>query len=218
MIDVIIIKNANLYEFAYILRLKGGNMSLNEKALKLIEVAKKEFIKKDISLISQQCIGGVIYHDMEMQFLSPTINLYLESQDFLKLVENLTFYMEIPIKIKKENDLIIGYLNDIKIIFLHYNEEEKAKEKWEERKKRIKWDKIFVICTDRDGFDNKCFERFKKLKYPKALITRNEEWKNEEFCVYLEKYKNDKFIPDTIPTRDFYQNNKIIELLNKAYN
>lgn len=192
--------------------------NLDKKALEYIEAAKKEFIKKDISLISQQCIGGVIYHDMEMKFLSPTINLYLEPRDFLEMVENLKFYMEVPIKVRKEAGLVIGYLNHLRVIFLHYDQVEVAKEKWEERKKRINWDKIFVICTDRDGFDNECFQRFKKLKYPKALITRNEEWKNEDFCVYLEKYKEDDFIPDTIPTRDFYEKNKIIQLLNKAYN
>lgn len=191
---------------------------LDKRALNYIEIAKKEFIKKEMTLISQQCIGGVIYHDMEMEFLSPTINLYLEPRDFLEMIENLKVYMDIPIKITKENGLIIGYLNDLRIIFLHYKKEEEAKEKWEERKKRIKWDKLFIICTDRDGFDDECFERFKRLKYPKALITRNEKWKDEEFCVYLEKYKNDDFIPDTIPTRDFYEGNKIIKLLNNAYN
>ena len=43
---------------------------------------------------------------------------------------------------------------------------------------------------DRDGFGNEEFERFKNLKYPKALITGNEKWKDEEFVIYLPKYKN----------------------------
>ena len=190
---------------------------LNENALKYIEEAKKIFQKKQISFISQQCIGGVIYHDMEMQFLSPTINLYLNPQDFLEMVENLENYMTLPINMKIEDGKIIGYIGKLRIIFLHYDDLEIAKQKWEERKKRILYDKLFIICTDRDGFDQKCFERFKKIKYPKALVTRNEKWKDEEFCVYLEKYKKEEYIPDTIPTREFYEKNQIIKLINKAY-
>lgn len=191
---------------------------LEECAYEYIENARKVFVKKQISLISQQCIGGVIYHDMEMKFLSPTINLYLDAKDFIKMVENLQYYMSLPIKVENQDGKIVGFLEDLKIIFLHYDEVETAKEKWEERKQRILWDKLFIICTDRDGFDDECFERFKNLKYPKVLVTRNEKWKDEDFCVYLEKYKNEDFIPDTIPTREFYEQNQIIKILNQAYN
>lgn len=190
---------------------------LSEEALEYINKAKESFKIKDISIISQQCIGGVIYHDMEMKFLSPTINLYLEANDFIEMIENLEEYMKMPINIKEENGLVMGELGKLRVIFLHYDKVDEAKEKWEERKKRILWDKIFIICTDRDGFDEECFERFKKLKYPKALITRNSKWKDEEFCVYLEKYCSEEYIPNTIPTREFYEKNKIIDLLNKAY-
>lgn len=188
---------------------------LDEKAKTIIKNAKKEFKQSKISLIAQQCIGGVIYHDMEMQFLSPTINLYFESKDFIKFIENIKYYIDLPIKIVEENEKIIGYLDDVKIIFLHYSSIEEAKTKWEERKKRILWDKIFIICTDRDGFNEDCFKRLKKIKYPKALITRNTKWKDEEFVIYLEQYKNEEYVPDTIPKREFYKSNKIIQLINK---
>lgn len=188
---------------------------LEEKNKRIIEKAKKKFKNKPISLISQQCIGGVIYHDMEMQFLSPTINLYFEAKDFIKFVEKLKYYINLPIKVTKIEDKIIGYLDDIKIIFLHYKTIEDAKTKWEERKKRILWNKLFIICTDRDGFDEECFIKLKKLNYPKALITRNAKWKKEDFVIYLEQYQEEKYVPDTIPKREFYQENKIIKLINK---
>lgn len=190
---------------------------LSQNAIKYINQAKEIFNGKELSIISQQCIGAVIYHDMGMKFLSPTVNLYLEAKDFIQMVEDLETYMSLPIKVKKENDLIVGELDKLRVIFLHYHTIEEAKTKWEERKSRIIWDKIFIICTDRDGFDEECFEKFKKLKYPKALITRNPDWKDEDFCVYLEKYSNFDHIPDTVGTREFYEKNKIIELLNKAY-
>jgi len=190
---------------------------LSNQALEYINQAKKQFNNKEISIISQQCIGGVIYHDMGMKFLSPTINLYLEAKDFIEMVENLEEYMKLPLGMKIENDRIVGKLGKLRVIFRHYDDMQIAKSKWEERKERIIWDKIFIIATDRDGFDDECFERFKKLKYPKALVTRNSKWKDEDFCIYLEQYSNEAFILDTIPNREFYKDNKIIDLLNEAY-
>lgn len=188
---------------------------LEQEAIQKIEEARKCFKPRPISIISQQCIGGVIYHDMGMQFLSPTINLYFEAKDFIKFVENLKHYMNVAIDVKEEEGKIIGYLEDIRINFLHYKEVELAKAKWEERAKRILWNKIFVICTDRDGFDEQCFKRFEALPYKKALITRNKKWKDKDFCIYLNQYEKEDYIPDTIPKREFYIDNKIINLLNK---
>lgn len=186
---------------------------LEESAIQKIEIAKQLCHKEPMTLISQQCIGGVIYHDMGMKFLSPTINLYFPAKDFIKFVKNIKYYVELPLKIVEEEP-IVGYLEDVKMVFLHYTSAKEAKEKWEERRKRILWEKIFVIATDRDGFDEECFQEFKKLPYPKALITRNPNWK-EEFVIYLKEYQNQECIPDIIPKREFYEENKIIELINR---
>lgn len=188
---------------------------LEKEAIGKIEEARKSFKPRPISIISQQCIGGVIYHDMGMKFLSPTINLYFEAKDFIKFVENLKYYMKQEIEVKEEDGKIIGYLKDVRIIFLHYKNEEEARVKWKERSKRIVWDEIFIICTDRDGFNEECFKKFEELPYNKALITRNKKWENKDFCIYLKQYKEEEYIPDTIPKREFYRDNKIIMLLNK---
>ena len=37
---------------------------LEQEAIQKIEEARKCFKPRPISIISQQCIGGVIYHDM----------------------------------------------------------------------------------------------------------------------------------------------------------
>lgn len=187
---------------------------LDEKAISKIEEARRLFIKKDISFISQNCIGGVIYHDMEMKFLTPTINLYLDAKDFIKFVNNLDYYLNKDL-VMIDADVITGVIDDITLYFLHYNNSEEAFSKWNERKNRIIKDNIFVIQTDRDGFDDELFEEFKKIKYPKVLITCNEKWKNEKFVIYLDNYKNEECVLDTIPLREFYKDNKIIRLINE---
>ena len=181
---------------------------------KSIENARKEFYAKDITFISQNCIGGIIYHDMGMRFNSPTINLYFLANDFIKFVENLEHYININLIMKENTNIVTGILDDIEIYFLHYKTNDEALEKWNERKKRINWNNIFIIQTDRDGFDENSFKRFKNIKYPKVLITRNENWKDEEFVIYLSNHKNEESVPDTIPKREFYLDNKIIKLIN----
>lgn len=191
---------------------------MKKSVLRKIEKIKSKIKENDYSFISQNCIGGVIYKDIGKQFLSPTINLYFDAKDFIKFVNNLEEYLKKEINIYTENGVIVGELDDIKLYFLHYHQEEEAKEKWNIRKNRILKENIFVICTDRDGFDQKCFEDFRKIKYPKVLITRNEDWKDEEFVIYLPKYKNCKYIPDTIPDREFYRYYKITKLINNVQN
>ena len=36
----------------------------------------------DITLITRDCIGGILYHQLGRKFLSPTINLFLTPTDF----------------------------------------------------------------------------------------------------------------------------------------
>lgn len=182
---------------------------------KIININKLNFKQKNISFISQNCIGGVIYHDMEQKFLSPTINLYFSAKDFIKFVTKIEYYLKIDLKIIDENP-ITGLLDDIKIYFLHYNSKDEAITKWNERKLRINKEKIFVICTDRDGFNDKCFEEFKNIKYNKALITCNKKWKDYDFTIYLEQYRELECVPDTIPKREFYNNTELIKLINEV--
>lgn len=188
----------------------------DERILKKIEEAKELFNVENISFISQNCIGGVIYHDMGLKFLTPTINLYFMANDFIKFVENLEYYMNLELVMREDTKVVTGVLGDIEIYFLHYHTNEEALSKWNERKTRIAYDKIFVIQTDRDGFDDDSFERFKNIKYHKALVTRNEKWKDEEFVIYILRYKDEECVPDTIPEREFYIDNKIINLINKS--
>ena len=189
--------------------------ALSQNAIQIIERVKKIYDVENISFISQNCIGGIIYHDMEQKFLTPTINLYLMANDFVKFVENLEYYLNQELIMLDGTEVVTGKIDDLEIYFLHYHSNEEALNKWNDRKQRINFEKIFVIQTDRDGFDDDTFTRFKRLSYPKALITGNEKWKDEEVVIYLSQYKDDECIPDTIPEREFYKDDKIINLINK---
>ena len=180
-------------------------------------IVKKKVNISDVSLISQNCVGGVIYHDVKQKFLSPTINLFILPKDFIKFVNNLDYYLSLTPKVEMGKDYPIGTLGDVKINFMHYSSPQEALEKWEERKQRVNFDKIFVILVERDGFDDEDFKEFLKIKYPKILFTRNEKYISNN-SVYLKKFKNEKELPDIIPGRYMYKNMTLVKLVNKIFN
>ena len=54
---------------------------------------KKELKNKDFTILSCNCAAGIIYHRYDHPFLSPTINLWIEQNEFLKFVSNLDYYL-----------------------------------------------------------------------------------------------------------------------------
>lgn len=40
-------------------------------------INRKRLKNTDFSLITNNCVGGIISHDMHLQFRSPTVNLFL---------------------------------------------------------------------------------------------------------------------------------------------
>lgn len=157
----------------------------------------------DVSIISMNCYGGILYHDCNSRFLSPTIDLYFDPSDFIKFVNNLELYLSETPRVVMGEKFPIGSIENVKLFFMHYSTPEEALRKWEERKKRVNWDKIFVIVADRNGFTDKDFEDFKKIKYPKFLITNREKYKCGD-SVFIKKYANKGELPDVIPGRYMY--------------
>ena len=129
---------------------------------------------KDFTIFSCNCTGGVLYHDLNMKFLSPTINMYMVCEDFIKFCENPKHYLSLEMEEYKGDivrDYPIATLGDITLFLVHYESIGEAAKKWNRRKARINWDNIFVIGTDRDGFNEELSNRFDLLPYKKVLFT-----------------------------------------------
>lgn len=146
-----------------------------------INSQKRQLQNTDFTIISSNCIGGIIYKDLNMRFTSPTINLFFKPKDFLKFCLNLEYYLSLEIKntYDKDKKYPVGILDDVKIYFMHYSNFTEAKECWDRRKKRVNLDNIIVIMVDRDGFTLNDLEEFKKIKYKKILLT-NKKLKNDD--------------------------------------
>lgn len=112
---------------------------------------RKDFKEKRFTILSNNCVGGVIYHQIGCPFDSPLINTKLVEADFFKFVNNLKEYIDGELI---EIDSNLSYpvaqltakdLDPITIYFVHYKNFEVAKKKWNERIKRIDFDNIFIV-------------------------------------------------------------------------
>lgn len=141
---------------------------------------KKRLHTQYVSVISSNCNGACILHDLGMKFQSPFVNLWLKPDDYLKLCYNLHEYMDEELIFISEPNVNypVGMLRDIKIYFQHYSTEEEAKSKWNERKNRIDYNNLYFLFTDRDGCSDLNKKRFQELPYKnKVLFTHIHDMK-----------------------------------------
>ena len=110
---------------------------------------KKRLDNKNPTIISSDCAGGIISSNLGLKFNSPTINLYFSKGDFWEFVLNLNGYLSCELVEKKDADKSypVGTLtlNDKTIVinFMHYKSFDEAKNKWNERKKRVDFSNIY---------------------------------------------------------------------------
>lgn len=152
---------------------------------------------KHFTIISNNCFGGTVYEFFNLVKQSPTVGLFMFPDDYLKFLKKLNYYLEQELFFVEFGDskhskylsqfdyynehLIIGKLDDIELIFLHYKNREEAKSKWKRRCDRINKNLLIVKFNDQNGFVNENFYEFKSLPYKnKIFITSQEKFKKEK--------------------------------------
>ena len=147
---------------------------------------------EDFTLLTSDCMAGLIYHTMGRRFLSPTINMSIRDSDFLKFLTDMDYYFDNEIRFIESETYPKGLIGEgdreIKIYFEHYKTNDEAREKWDDRKKRIT-DNIFVVVADL-GLSDDEIDTFRNLeKYinvkRKIMFTWDPEHADgkEIFCV-----------------------------------
>ena len=146
---------------------------------------RKHNYQSDVTFISQNCVGGVIYHMLGLQFSSPTVNMFIEDEHFVKLVENPHHYFSIDAKtyndcyVDKAGDDELVYpiiqVDDILLCCQHYANCQDAVEAWNKRRLRVNYDKIFVISCSWNLHEREdLVKRVSEVSYPKVIFTTEE--------------------------------------------
>lgn len=157
------------------------------------EIKRKKLKNTTPTIIASNCNGEFIYYDMRLKFLSPTINLSFDMNDYVKMLENLRWYMEQPILPYDDDrfEFPTGKLADIEIRFNHYDTFEEAVEKWEERKKRINWDNLFILGIDGDNCTYETMQRFDNLPYKNKVIFTHKPYPEIESAYYIPGFEKE---------------------------
>ena len=174
---------------------------------------------KDVTIISNNCIAGVMYHDLKLQFRTPTINLFFkDAKNFLKYVNNLEYYNGLDIIEAKGNySYPVGKLEDVEIHFLHYQSFDEAKSCWDERKKRINYNNLMVLMTDQEkGETREILEKFSSIPYPKIYLTN--KVLEYDWSVYISGFDKQECLGNTIEYskygKRYYEQFDYVDFLN----
>lgn len=112
-----------------------------------------QLINKRITILSDDCWGGYVYHYLHMKFYSPLINCYWQKDSFLRFIQKPSYYLEQPLEIEREGNIRrnlcpIGSLGSgeerVYIDFVHSICFEDAEMLWNKRLKRVNFDNFFI--------------------------------------------------------------------------
>lgn len=158
------------------------------------EIKKRKLKNTTPTIISSNCNGEYLYYDMKLRFLSPTINLSFDMNNYVKMLENLRWYMEQPIVPFEDDqfDYPTGMLGDIEIRFNHYKTFDEAVAKWEERKRRINWDNLFILGIDGDNCTYDSLKRFDALPYKNKVIFTHIPYPEIKSSYYIRGFESDE--------------------------
>lgn len=159
---------------------------------------RKRLKNLDFSIISNNCTGAIISHDLKRKFLTPTVNLFLGTEDFVKFIENLDYYLHLEIEgiYKKDVSYPVGLLEDIEVHFVHYASLEEAIKKWNERRKRINFNNLFIMMTDNDGCSENLIQRFEKLPYKNKVLFTKKRYRQYRSTFYIKGFENQTSVGD----------------------
>ena len=181
--------------------------NLNKKNQRLLK-------NKNFTILCNNCVGGVILHELGERFNSPTINLFFHADDFIKFLTNMDYYLHQDLfEIESDYTYPVGVLGDITIYFRHYSSFDEAKKIWVKRSLRINKDNLYIILVQRDGCTSQIVEKFDKLPYKNkvALVSKpmpkikcayfipDSEQSNDEvldLCKYKNKFTGKRWIDD----------------------
>lgn len=150
---------------------------------------------KSLTIISNNCIAGFLYHDYKMRFNSPTINLFINAYDYNRFLEYIVAKAPITDIVditRPEDDCPQGLLNDdVRISFVHYTSFAIAKHKWLERVQRIDYDNMLVIYCQASVKEDILID-FDKLPFRNKIALVNKEFPKLVNCFVIKGFEKEE--------------------------
>jgi uncharacterized protein (DUF1919 family) len=159
---------------------------------------RKKLTNNSFSLLSSNCNGAFILHDLKLGFKSPTVNLFISADDYIKFLERLDYYINCDLVevVDEKYNYPLGVLDDIKIHFMHYNSFEEARIKWELRLQRFNKGNLFIMMTDRDGCTDELIRKFDNLPYKHKVIFTHKPYPEIKSAFYIKGFEDELQVGD----------------------
>lgn len=145
---------------------------------------------RDFTLIANNCNGCVLSHELGLKFNSQFVNLSINAIDYVKYLQDFDYYNSLELSFIEDNSVPypVGLLGDLRIDFVHYKSNEEANLKWEERKKRINPENMFVIFTEQNGCTEECVKQFDELPFENKVVFTCKQYEGIKSSVFVKRY------------------------------
>lgn len=198
-----------------------GNIIINGAVmnLPLFDFSRyTSLLKNRITILSDDCWGGYVYHRLFLQFYLPLINIYWQKDAFVKFIQKPVYYLNKPLEMEREGNIRggicpVGSLGEgnerVCMEFVHSFCFEDAKRLWDKRRERMNFNNMFIkleLDASMEGNEN-LLRAFSGVKQKKICFYSGET--EVEDVLYLKRFE--KFVRsgsrvDTIKYHDYIRN------------
>ena len=126
-----------------------------------------------ISILSNCCWAGLTYHYFQLEFLSPTINLFITDGDYIRFLENLEALLKAEPGFKcmeysqdEDRHYPVFDLNGVSLHMNHCNDRELGLIEWKKRCSRVNHSNLLVTMITESV---EAAERFDALPFRKKV-------------------------------------------------
>lgn len=167
-------------------------------------------------------------HDLNLQFHSPFVNLWLKPGDFIRYLKDIDYYRGCKLSFISEEGITypVGILGEaereVKIYFQHYKSEAEAEEKWIERTKRMNLDNCFILFTDRNGCSYEDLLEFDSLPYRNKIVFTNRKYPKIKSAYYIKGFEKENSVGslpsfmNSFPGKRYYDQFDYVRWFNKG--
>lgn len=153
-----------------------------------------------MTVISANCVGAFILHDLNEPFNSPFVNLYLSPSDFVRYLQNIEFYQRQSLTfIESEKPYPVAKLADLKVHFMHYRNSQEAQQKWLARSARMNLDNLFIMMTDKDDAQGIAYEdlaAFDQLPFKNKVVFTRKPYPEFKSAFYIKGFEKQNQVGD----------------------
>ena len=191
---------------------KAKNKIINIEHCLYLKRKKHKLKNRNPSIISNNCVGGVISHDLGQQFCSPTVNLYFRAEEYIRFLRNLKYYLSLDV-VELQSDLPypVGIIDDVRIFFMHYSDFEQARQKWNERKKRVDFSNLYVMMTEKEECTQDVMEQFDSLEYRKKVLFTHLPHSELKCAHYISGFENENEMGILTDQKDSFWQRRYID-------